>query len=429
MRRLLIISPYFPPINAADAQRVRMSLPYFKELGWEAEIVTVLPVYTNFPVDELLVQSVPADTRLHFVKAMDQNFTGRFGLGSVALRSLPYYRTKVDQLLSQQKFDLIYFSTTQFPVCILGPYWKKKYKVPFVIDMQDPWYSDYYKERPKSERPPKYWFSGRLNKFMENITMKQVDGLISVSENYIAQLQRRYPETAAIPTSVITFGAFEPDIAIAKNNSATFRNILTPGFKNLVYIGRGGKDMYAALSPLFKTLAKGIEEHPELFRRLKLYFIGTSYAAPGEGTPTISPLANTYKVQDQVVEITDRISYYDTLNILLHADALLIPGSDDPAYTASKIFPYLSVNKPLLALIHPQSPAWQVFDDYGLPTCYSYDSPGLTRNLLDFMTAILTGANVAVRYRPAGCDKYSARVMAARQVSLFNDVLARRPIV
>ena len=33
MKRLLIISPNFPPLNAADMQRVRMSLPYFKDFG------------------------------------------------------------------------------------------------------------------------------------------------------------------------------------------------------------------------------------------------------------------------------------------------------------------------------------------------------------------------------------------------------------
>ena len=35
MRRVLIVSPSFPPISAADLHRVRMSLPYYREFGWE----------------------------------------------------------------------------------------------------------------------------------------------------------------------------------------------------------------------------------------------------------------------------------------------------------------------------------------------------------------------------------------------------------
>jgi hypothetical protein len=60
LKRVLIISPYFPPSNAADMQRVRMSLPYFAEFGWQAEVVTVDERYSDLVKDELLTQSLPA---------------------------------------------------------------------------------------------------------------------------------------------------------------------------------------------------------------------------------------------------------------------------------------------------------------------------------------------------------------------------------
>jgi len=403
-----------------------MSLPYFKEFGWQAEVVTVQPAYTDFPIDEMLSRSIPTDTTLHYVKALNQNITAKFGLGSVALRSLFYYRTKVNQLLAKETFDLIYFSTTQFPVCALGPYWKKKFKIPFVIDMQDPWYSDYYKGRPKNERPPKHWFSSRLNRLLEAMTMKKVDGLISVSEKYIDTLQERYPNTIDAPAAVITFGAFGPDTQIAAKHTEHLRDILIPGFKNIVYVGRGGTDMHAALTPLFKALASGIKSQPDLFRKLRLYFIGTSYAPAGKGIPTISPLADKYGVSGSVIEITDRISYFHTLKTLLQADALFIPGSDDVSYTASKIFPYLTTNKPLLAIVHPQSPIPRVFHDYGLKTCYSYTKPAIaTKESLDFMTRILKEEVAVVTYNGEGSEKYTARNMARSQVTLFNRVIER----
>src|SRR5690606_1772161 len=141
-------------------------------------------------------------------------------------------------------FDLIYFSTTQFPVCILGAYWKKKFGIPYVIDMQDPWHSTYYLDKPKNERPPKFWFSYRLNKYLEPLAMKGVDGLISVSGAYLETLHRRYPETRQLPQEVITFGAFEQDFEIARRHpelQPAFQRI--PGCIHLVYVGRGGHDM------------------------------------------------------------------------------------------------------------------------------------------------------------------------------------------
>ncbi|PJJ79461.1 glycosyltransferase [Mucilaginibacter auburnensis] len=422
MKRVLIISPYFPPSNAADMQRVRMSLPYFKEFGWEAEVVTVAPEYSDMVKDELLLQSLPSSIKIHTVKAFPQKLTSKFGLGSLALRSLWFYKMKVSQLLKQGKFDLVYFSTTQFPVSILGRYWKKKLGVPYVIDMQDPWHSDYYKDKPKSQQPKKYWFSYRLNKYLEPIAMKAVDGLISVSEQYITDLQNRYPNLKNILAATITFGAFEPDNDIALNNAHRFPALLDKQTKNMVYIGRGGADMHKAIKPVFKALAWFVKNNPEV--KLKLYFIGTCYAASGSGTATIMPLAVEHGVENYVVEITDRISYYHTLITLQQADALFMPGSDDPKYTASKIYPYLFTGKPLLTIFNSQSPAMKVFELCKAEYAYSYDNtPLLEEKILAFVGLLVNNALERPDYDKNALQQYTALQMTEKQCKLFDKVI------
>ena len=167
MKHLLIISPYFPPVNTADMQRVRMSLPYFQTYGWEAEVVAVDPACTDLPQDRLLLESIPEGIKIHLVKALGKKWTSRLGFGSISYRSWWFFKKKVNEILKKKRFDLIYFSTTQFQVCTLGAYWKEKFKIPYVIDMQDPWHSEYYQDKPKKQQPPKYWLSYRLNKFLE----------------------------------------------------------------------------------------------------------------------------------------------------------------------------------------------------------------------------------------------------------------------
>jgi hypothetical protein len=137
LKNVLIISPYFPPINGADMQRIRMSLPYFAANGWKAEVVMVDEQYTGMATDELLLQSIPAGVKIHKVQALKKTLTSKLGLGSIALRSLWFYWQKIKALLKAQPYDLIYFSTTQFPVCILGAYFKKSFGIPYIIDMQD----------------------------------------------------------------------------------------------------------------------------------------------------------------------------------------------------------------------------------------------------------------------------------------------------
>ncbi|MBS1530098.1 MAG: glycosyltransferase, partial [Bacteroidetes bacterium] len=247
-----------------------MSLPYFSQCGWDAEVVTIDPKYSEMPKDDLLLQSIPPGIKIHYVDAMNKGWTSKFGLGSIALRSLRFYRKKVNELLKKEHFDLIYFSTTQFPVCILGAYWKKRFGVPYVIDMQDPWHSDYYQNKPKDQRPKKYWFSYRLNKRLEPKAMRTVDGLISVSESYITTLKERYPEISHIPAETITFGAFEPDMEIAEKHKDSFPQLFDPPFVNIVYIGRGGTDMRSAITPLFMALRDGLDTHPGLFDKIRL---------------------------------------------------------------------------------------------------------------------------------------------------------------
>ncbi|SEO23360.1 Glycosyltransferase Family 4 [Mucilaginibacter gossypiicola] len=403
-------------------QRVRMSLPYFAACGWDAEVVTIDEQYADLAKDELLLQSLPSGIKIHKVKALSKKLTSKVGLGSIAIRSLWYYRKTVNRLLKNNKFDLIYFSTTQFPVCILGAYWKKRFEVPYVIDMQDPWHSDYYINKPKNEQPPKYWFSYRLNKYLEPIAIKNVAGLISVSSAYIDELKSRYPVIQNIPAATITFGAFEPDLQIATDNQKLFTGLLNENLINVVYIGRGGKDMHRAISPVFEALQTGLKEDREQYIKIKLYFIGTSYAPAGQGTATIQPLAKQYGIEDHVVEITDRISYYQTLLTLQQADALFIPGSDDPKYTASKIFPYLLTKNPVLAIFNAASSAIPIMQQYGVEHVYNYDNI-TNENVFTFFGQLIQHSLKPVEYNADVVKKYSAQEMTLAQCRLFDKII------
>ncbi|TFF41002.1 hypothetical protein E2R66_01395 [Mucilaginibacter psychrotolerans] len=372
--------------------------------------------------DELLMDSIPKGMKIHKVKALSKTLTTKVGLGSIALRSMWYYRRYVDKLLARQHFDLIYFSTTQFPVLVLGAHWKKKFGMPYVIDMQDPWHSDYYRDKPKAQQPPKYWFSYRLNKYLEPIALKRASGLISVSQDYINDLNARYPVIQNIPAATITFGMFAPDMDIATAHKSEFAQILSPGYTNIVYIGRGGNDMHAAIAPVFQAL-KAMPNHDAINKKqLKLYFIGTSYAPTGQGKNSIMPLAEHYGVADLVTEITDRISYYHTLATLLQADALFIPGSDDAKYTASKIYPYLLTGKPLLGIFNPQSSAIEIIKEFGINTVYGYDTVNAD-DIHRFIGSVIDKTSVTPALPPHAMAKHSAQTKTALQCSVFNQAI------
>ncbi len=421
MPKVLIISPYFPPSNAADMQRIRTSLPYFEKFGWIPEVVCVAEKYSDMPKDPLLIESIPDHIKIHQVNAFSKKLTSKFGLGSIALRSLWFYKRYVNQLLQTQAFDLIYFSTTQFPVCTLGSYWKKKFNIPYVIDMQDPWHTDYYESKPKEERPKKYWFSYRLNKYLEPIAMNDVDGLISVSKEYITTLQKRYPKLESKPFDVIPFGSHNIDFQIAD------KHIKTTGLKfqdsklNLVYIGAVGHIMKESILFICRVLAHLKTSNYNLYQQIHLYFIGTSYAPGDEGMQTVIPLAITYGVEDRITEQPKRMGYFESLATLKRASALLILGSDDQAYSPSKIFTYALAEKPVIAVFKSESPATQIIKQYceGLVLNYEIEQAGNELEL--YLTSLTENHDLPNKINMAD-SLNTAEEFTEKQCRLFDQV-------
>ena len=428
MKRVLIISPHFAPVNAADIHRVRQSLPYFREFGWEPVVVAVQPRYVEGFEDRLLLRTIPDDVRVDHVKALDYRWTRLFGLGSLALRSVPFYRRSVNRLLSREPFDLIYFSTTMFPVLSLGPYWKHRFGVPFVVDMQDPWYSDYYLDRPKEERPPKYWLAHQLNKMLEPRTLPYADGVIAVTNAYIDLLRERYSPLREVPAMQIPFGASEQDMMVARSLGER-PNVDCSSEIVGVYTGVCNSAMVPAIRLILQALKRGREHYPTIFGRVRLRFIGTSYAPPNRATPTVMPIASEMGLKCCVEEETSRVSYFDALRMQVESDFLVLPGTRDDSYTASKLYPYIMARRPILALFGAQSNVSSILTQTNagdvVPLGRDDDSEFVERELLKRWRDMIE----RLPYEPATdwkvFEQYTAREMTRRQVEIFDQVVAR----
>jgi hypothetical protein len=360
LRRVLLVSPHFPPVNAPDAQRARLSLPYFREFGWEPVVLAVDPRQVPGRHDSPSASALPADAVVHRCGALPARLTRLAGLGSLGPRAWLHLRGAGAHLLRRERFDLVFFSTTQFLVFTLGAGWKRKSGVPFVIDVQDPWRTDYY-ERPGAPPPPggwKYRFARWQAGHFEEPSFRPAAGFVSVSENYLGQLRARYPWFAAKPSVVIPFGVSEADFASVRSDPAIAPAFSRePGCAHLVSVGAVGSIMAGALQALFTALRAFRDEQPALAARLRLHFIGTSYAPPAQARPTVKPIAESYGVGDLVIEQPARIGYPESLKTMLAADALLLLGSDDPGYTPSRIAPYFLADRPVLALVPAGSAA------------------------------------------------------------------------
>jgi len=431
LKRVLIISPHFPPVNAADMHRVRQCLPYLERFGWEAEVVAVDPAFIeSYSTDDLLLRTIPSGIKVHFVKAWDVSKTRKFGLGSLSMRSFFQYRKKGNELLAQGNFDLIFFSTTAFHVMALGPYWKKKFNIPFVLDIQDPWRNDFYLSKPKSERPPKFFVAYSIDKYLESKTVPFADAIISVSHGYCKSFKQWYHHFDISKCSVIPFGAVSADFDILESEVPDAGIIEFKKDKiNIVYIGRGGHDMQFSLRLLFKTISQGLQNNREFFENIHCWFIGTSYAAEGRGGKTVEPIALEEGLGNYVTEITDRIPYFTTLFLLKKADLLFVPGSSDTSYTASKIFPYILAQKPLLSCFHKKSSVIGILSQAKTGEVVTFGdelqiTPTLLHEMSEKLQYLILHKEDQFSFDKDGLKPYTAEIMTEKIVAVFNNALS-----
>ena len=433
MKKLLIISPHFPPLNAPDMQRIRMSLPYYRAGGWEPVVLTLEDEYQDGVREPELLETIPPGVRVIRIPAIPVRAARWCGLGNAGLRMLPFLLWHGSKLLRAEKFDLVFFSNTQFVTFPLGRLWRRWFGVPYVIDVQDPWRTDYY-ERSDSRRPPggwKYQFARFQAWMLEGWTYRRVGAVMSVSPSYLDDLRKRYPAFARVPSEVIGFGGSREDLLQASAHLLDQPLYSRAhGEIHFLYTGASGPVMPHSLTVLFDGLRRYRASQPEKAARLRFHFVGTSYVAPGKGHPSVLPVAADCGVADLVSEIPHRIGHFEAMRWQRQADVLLLPGSSDLAYSPSKIYPYFLTGRPILGVVFRNSVMERLLDDLGCaflvrfapdaPKDHAYEE--LTK-FFDLAIAGFPPGSLRPRNDELFKQKFLAGELTRRQCALFDRAL------
>ncbi|HMD60870.1 MAG TPA: hypothetical protein VKG78_05545, partial [Opitutaceae bacterium] len=379
-RRVLVVSPHFPPVNAPDMQRARMALPYLRACGWEPVVLAVAPDLVEGAVLEpLLEQTYPSDIRVIRVRGIPARAARRVGVGSLWLRCGWALSAAGRRLLRGERFDLAFFSTTQFDAFTLGPRWKARFGLPYVLDYQDPWVNDYY--RATHTPPPGGWlkfgYSQWCARRREPRALRGASGVVAVSGSYAKTLARTYPWFDEGSVQLLPFGAAEQDMATARAHRPAAPLVpFGDGRLHHVYAGRCGPDMSTSLAIVFRAFRIFLAKRPAEAERVRFHFIGTDYAPPPYGRDWAMPVARAEGVEPFVSEHCYRVPYFDALHYLSRADALIAVGSNDPTYSASKIFPYVLAGRPMLVVFNTASPVMAIANAMGCGQRYAFGSPG-----------------------------------------------------
>jgi hypothetical protein len=357
MRRVLMVTPHFPPDSSAAAHRVRLLAPHLPEAGWTPTIVTLDPSAYEGRLDRDLEALVPSGLRIVRAPAWRSATTRWAGLGDLGLRAFTGLRHACRELLARERFDALFITIYPVYPALLGPALKAEFGVPFILDYQDPWVGAWGHSVGGGQNGRPDWKSRAtrtLGMWLEPRAVGAADALVAVSQGTLDGIIERLPAAARLPQGVIPLG-FEPDDFESLHGRSPYASGVDPsdGLVHLCYVGTLLPKGVDTLRLLLRALERARAEDPAA-GRLRLHFFGTS----NQSTPDayrVLPVARECGVADAVTEAPGRLDYREALSVLTRASGILLLGTSERHYTASKLYPALLAARPILALFHEAS--------------------------------------------------------------------------
>jgi hypothetical protein len=431
-----MIAPHFPPDTSAATHRVRLLAPHLRDFGWEPTVLTVEASRSGGRQDPQLEALVPRDLRVVRAPAWSEKWTRKVGIGDLGLRSLAGLFNEASRLLKNEKFDALFITVFPTYPALLGPVLKSRFKIPFVLDYIDPWVSAWGKT-VGGGRNGAVDLKSRLTRLaalaLEPVAARAADAITAVSARTYEMIQSRIPETRGKPCAAIPYGGEASDFAHLRS-SARANKYFDPddGGYHICYMGTLLPLGFETLRSVLKALASLRSSNPDAYGRIHLHFFGTSNQTVGDPEPRVIPVARELGVENSVSEHPLRVDYLDALMIQAQASAILMMGSSEAHYTASKLYPALLARRPLLAVYHRDSSVAEIVarvtsPPYGQLVTYSDDDKAESHSseVASALKALVTAPQAdAVEWKTAEVDKLSARSLAGELARVLDAVTA-----
>ena len=394
MKKVLLITYYFPPSGGAGVQRWLKAIKYLPEYGVETIVLTVDPAVASYPqVDESLCKEVPDFVKVYKTKtkeilsiykkvspqkqvpyggfANEPNPTmlqkisrfirGNFFLPDPRRGWNKYALKKAKEIIENEGITTIITTSPPHSTQLIGLELKKQFpNINWIADLRDPWTDIYYNQDLYPTRRAK-----KRNLRYERSVLLSADQIITVSE----ECKRLFAEKAPVTDKIIVVpnGYDEKDFinSTIKNkkekitpNSSLFPNghqhVLTPHY--LTYVGVMAPQY--DLVPL-KKLVQGRTD-------IKLRFVGVV-------SEEIQQEIESWGVQTEFISY---VSHHKAIEYMQASDALLlfIPNvPNNEGILTGKLFEYLASEKKILLFGPEKGDAMKLIKECGAGECYTRD--------------------------------------------------------
>jgi glycosyltransferase involved in cell wall biosynthesis len=371
LRKLLIISYYWPPAGGPGVQRWLKFTKYLRDFGVEPYILTVDENEASYPaLDHSLQKEIPEGMNVYKTNSFEplkifsslfkkekvpyagipdrdkMSFTGKLALFLRANLFIPdarkgwnrYAYKKASEIIDEENISTVITTGPPHSTHLIGLKLKKNKKITWLADMRDPWTDIYYYDKLHHTALAK-----KTDAAYEKSVLTTADKVIVTSEETAKLFSGKTDASSQNKISVITNGYDEAD----------FEGVTAIAEKEFTITFIGTISMQFGIEGFVKAFKSVINNHPQIPMHLK--FVGKM----DEQTKSFL-LANFKKELNLIgyVSHKEAISHSLTAQVLL----LVIPQGNNEGTVPGKTFEYLATKNPVLCISPPNSSAGKIIE-------------------------------------------------------------------
>ncbi len=351
MKKILIIYPHWPPSNLAGVHRARLIANFLHEFDYQPIVLTVEHTYYEEEPDRDMVKTVSPRVEVIYTKAYPV-LPIRI-IGDIGLRAFPFLYKKALEIIRTRKIDFIWIPIPSFYTALLGRKLYKHTGIPYGIDYIDPWVRD-ISNRSNLRAVLSLWAA----QLLEPYAIKKAALISGVSEKYFLPAIKRNFKAHNQPLQVAMPYGFDPHDHQISPSGVDLPWADIPHCQPLVYAGAFLPNAAYFTQKLFAQIRRQIEQGAWNENR-HLFFLGTG----NYPHKPVSEFARDAGISGYVHEIRQRFPFLHILHFLSKAYGVLVIGSTEEHYTASKIYQSLLSQRPVFAVFHYKSTVCNVMQE------------------------------------------------------------------
>lgn len=401
---------------------------YLPAHGWVPTLLTVDPAQHVEDLDPALRSLVPTDAKIITVGALPIWLTAPFGLkGEIGLRGFFHLRAAIAREVAATRPEVVLFTGSPFYPMLLSRWVQQHLGVPVVLDFQDPWVS---REGAARRRWTKGWLANKLAIALEPRALAGASWVTSVSERQNTDLANRYPSLDRIRMSAIPIGGDPTDFLSCEtfSSSTMIDNNINSEFV-IVYTGTVWNAAMHVLRQFLMGAQIASERLDGLAINMRLFFMGTTANPNYTEKFQVVSLMKELGINIRITEIPERRPFLQAVTAMSKAGVNLIIGSEEPHYTASKIYPILMANRPHLSILHRESSSHAILAEAGGGIAIAFenrqDLDALPARIADALVALATQPESVGAIDPLAYAPYTAQAVAGQFAEVFETVAVK----